>query len=93
MCLCVCPALTLAAILQHLSVLGLSSSTQLHKQQLKAAFHQAAMQVGDCFTACLCQDCAELTCTTSLVAMLWQLTGVTVFQTLLLHVQLWATCG
>lgn len=34
-----------AAILQHLSVLGLPASAELHRQQLKAAFHKAAMQV------------------------------------------------
>jgi hypothetical protein len=31
---------------RDLAVLGLDSRTALHKQQLKAAFHKAAMQVG-----------------------------------------------
>jgi hypothetical protein len=37
-----------AAILQHLSALNLPPSTQLQRQQLKAAFHKAAMQVRWC---------------------------------------------
>lgn len=45
-CCAVC--LVCAAILQHLSALGLPPSTQLQKQQLKAAFHKAAMQVSVC---------------------------------------------
>jgi hypothetical protein len=40
-----CVGVLFAAILQHLSVLGLPASAELHRQQLKAAFHKAAMQV------------------------------------------------